>query len=111
MDMSSVLRSLLFFIVAGVCEIGGGYLFWQWLRNGQSYWLALAGVALLILYGIVPTFQPVNFGRAYAAYGGIFVAMSVFWGWWIDDIRPDRFDLMGGGIAVLGCLVIMFWPR
>src|SRR5580698_7677462 len=74
------LRSITLFIVAGLCEIGGGYLVWQWWRNHLSWYHGLAGAALLLAYGIVPTYQPQNFGRVYAAYGGVFVALSILWG-------------------------------
>ena len=106
-----MLHSLGLFILAGLCEIGGGYLFWLWLREGKTVWLAVLGVILLAIYGVIPTLQTVSFGRAYAAYGGIFVVLSIFWGWWVDRIVPDRFDLLGGGIAFLGVLVIMYAPR
>jgi small multidrug resistance family-3 protein len=99
------------FILAGLFEIGGGYLVWLWLREGRSLWVAVAGAVVLILYGIVPTFQPQNFGRVYAAYGGVFVVLSILWGWKIDKIIPDRYDLVGGAICLLGVLVIMYWPR
>lgn len=109
--MAQIARSLGFFILAGLCEIGGGYLVWLWLRDGKSVLLALAGAAVLFLYGIVPTFQPANFGRVYAAYGGVFVALSLLWGWVIDKTPPDRFDLIGGLVAVIGVFVIMYAPR
>ncbi|WP_263970589.1 YnfA family protein [Leptolyngbya sp. KIOST-1] len=64
-----MVRSLLFFVLAGLCEIGGGYLVWLALREGKSPWLAVLGVAILGIYGAVPTLQPTHFGRAYAAYG------------------------------------------
>jgi small multidrug resistance family-3 protein len=75
-----VAKSLAFFVVAGLCEIGGGYLVWLWLREGRSIWVAIAGAVVLFLYGIVPTLQPANFGRVYAAYGGVFVVLSILWG-------------------------------
>ncbi len=75
-----IAKSLLFFLAAGLCEIGGGYLVWLWLREGKSTWYALVGAVVLILYGVIPTFQPANFGRVYAAYGGVFVALSLLWG-------------------------------
>jgi small multidrug resistance family-3 protein len=65
----------------------------------------------LIVYGIIPTFQPSTFGRVYAAYGGIFIVLSILWGWQIDKIAPDRLDLIGGLIALIGVVVIMYWPR
>jgi small multidrug resistance family-3 protein len=106
-----IVKSLLFFLVAGLCEIGGGYLVWLWLREGKSLIYGLCGAALLILYGFVPTLQPANFGRVYAAYGGVFIVLSLLWGWRVDGTVPDRFDVIGGVIALLGVLVIMYWPR
>lgn len=106
-----ITKSLSLFILAGLFEIGGGYLVWLWLREGKSVWVGVAGAAILVLYGIVPTLQPANFGRVYAAYGGIFVVLSILWGWQIDKVNPDRFDLIGGLIALVGILVIMYWPR
>ncbi len=73
--------TLFFFIIAGLCEIGGGYLVWLWLRDGMSWILGVLGGFVLFLYGVVPTFQPSHFHRIYAAYGGIFIVMAVVWGW------------------------------
>jgi small multidrug resistance family-3 protein len=106
-----ITKSLLFFILAGLCEIGGGYLVWQWLREGKSAWLAVLGAIILVLYGVIPTFQPAHFGRVYAAYGGIFIVMALLWGWLIDKIAPDRIDLIGGTIALIGVSIMMYWPR
>ena len=107
----TVLKSLIYFVGAGVCEIGGGYLIWLWLRERKSACYALLGLAILFLYGVIPTLQPANFGRVYAAYGGVFVALSIAWGWRIDGITPDRYDLIGGAIALIGVGVIMYAPR
>jgi small multidrug resistance family-3 protein len=106
-----MIRSLLLFVLAGLCEIGGGYLVWLWLREGKSIWLAIFGVLVLGVYGVLPTLQSVNFGRAYAAYGGIFIVLSILWGWLVDRIIPDKFDLLGACIAFWGVLVIMYAPR
>ena len=106
-----IAKSLLYFVLAGLCEIGGGYLVWLWLREKKSLWLAVLGALVLILYGIIPTFQPAHFGRVYAAYGGIFIVMAMLWGWQIDRIPPDKFDLIGGFIALIGVCIIMYWPR
>jgi small multidrug resistance family-3 protein len=106
-----VAKSALLFVAAGLCEIGGGYLVWLWLREGKSIWVALTGAVVLVLYGIIPTLQPAHFGRVYAAYGGVFVVMSILWGWKVDRIAPDRFDLVGGLICLVGVGVIMYWPR
>ncbi len=105
------IKSIILFILAGLCEIGGGYLVWLWLREGKSIWFAVAGAIILILYGVIPTLQPAHFGRVYAAYGGIFIVLSILWGWKIDKISPDRYDLIGGLICIIGVFVIMYWPR
>ncbi|MEM9137944.1 MAG: YnfA family protein [Cyanobacteria bacterium P01_F01_bin.42] len=106
-----MIRAICLFTLAGLCEIGGGYLVWLAIREGRSAWLAVFGIVILGLYGVVPTLQATNFGRAYAAYGGVFVALSIFWGWRIDQIPPDKFDLLGGFIILLGVFVMMFAPR
>jgi small multidrug resistance family-3 protein len=106
-----MIQSLLLFVLAGLCEIGGGYLFWLWLREGKSPWLAVLGGVMLVVYGVIPTLQPASFGRTYAAYGGIFIVLSIFWGLLVEKITPDKFDWLGGWIALLGVLVIMYAPR
>ena len=105
-----ILRSLALFVLAGLCEIGGGYLVWQWWRNGAPRLVGVLGAAVLVLYGIVPTYQPQHFGRVYAAYGGMFVVLSILWGWSVDRIAPDRFDLLGGALCLAGVFVVMYWP-
>ena len=106
-----MIRSIALFIAAGLCEIGGGYGVWLWLREKRSIGFAIAGAALLILYGILPTFQQAHFGRVYAAYGGVFIVLSILWGWTIDGIAPDRYDLIGGAICLIGIATIMYAPR
>ena len=107
----NIAMSLAYFLAAGLCEIGGGYLVWLWLREGKSVWLAVLGAVVLVLYGIIPTLQPAHFGRVYAAYGGVFIVLSLLWGWKIDGVSPDTPDVIGGVIALLGVFVIMYWPR
>jgi small multidrug resistance family-3 protein len=106
-----ILKSISYFLLAGVCEIGGGYFMWLWLRDDKPLAYGLIGAAILVLYGVIPTLQPANFGRVYAAYGGVFIALSILWGWKIDGIAPDRYDIIGGLIALVGVAVIMYWPR
>jgi small multidrug resistance family-3 protein len=103
--------TLLFFFIAGLCEIGGGYLVWLWLREGMSWIIGSLGGFVLFLYGIVPTFQPSYFHRIYAAYGGIFIIMAVFWGWLFEGIAPDKFDIIGAAIAIAGAIIIYYMPR
>lgn len=106
-------RSVSLFLIAGLCEIGGGYLVWLWLREDKSIWFGLFGGIVLMLYGIIPTLQPAvfNFGRVYAAYGGVFIVLSLLWGWQVDRKTPDIFDLIGAFICMVGVAVIMYWPR
>jgi small multidrug resistance family-3 protein len=111
MSVGAVTSSIFLFLLAGLREIGGGWLMWQWLREGRGLPWGLIGGLILILYGIIPTFQPAHFGRVYAAYGGFFIILSLLWGWVLDGNVPDRFDLIGGAIALAGVTVIMYWPR
>ncbi len=106
-----ITRSVFLFFLAGLCEIGGGWLVWQWLREEKGLAWALVGGIVLILYGIIPTFQPAHFGRVYAAYGGVFIVLSLVWGWLLDGNVPDHFDIVGAAIALVGVSVIMYWPR
>ena len=100
------------FVLAGLCEIGGGYLVWGWMREGKTLPWALAGASILALYGLVAALQPIaEFGRVYAAYGGIFIALALAWGVVVDGFRPDRYDLLGALICVAGVLVMVVPPR
>lgn len=109
--MINVVKSLFYFFLAGLFEIGGGYLIWLWLREGKPMWLGALGAVALVLYGVIPTLQPAQFGRVYAAYGGVFILMAMIWGWKVDGLLPDRYDLIGVSLALLGVLIIMYWPR
>ncbi|GEM45488.1 YnfA family protein [Deinococcus cellulosilyticus] len=106
-------KSILLFLLAGLAEIGGGYLVWIWLREGKPVWVGLLGGLILILYGILPTLQPtvLDFGRVYAAYGGLFIVLSLLWGWMVDGKTPDTPSLVGACIALMGAAVIAWWPR
>jgi len=99
------------FILAGLCEIGGGYLIWLAFREGRHWIYAAVGAVVLILYGIIPTMQPAHFGRVYAAYGGMFIVLSLLWGWSLDGDRPDSYDMIGAILCLGGMLVIMYAPR
>jgi len=110
-NTSLVVRSIILFLFAGVCEIGGGWLVWKCLRDHKPGWWGLLGSLILILYGVIPTLQPSHFGRIYAVYGGFFIVLSVLWGWGFDGDRPDHADVAGAFIALLGVCVMMYWPR
>lgn len=108
----SVVRSLLLFVLAAFAEIGGAWLVWQGVREHRGVAFIGAGIAALGAYGFVATLQDEpNFGRILAAYGGIFVAGSLAWGMVVDGFRPDRYDLAGAAICLLGVAVIMYAPR
>jgi small multidrug resistance family-3 protein len=106
-----MLQSILVFLLAGLCEIGGGYLIWQWLKQDKPYWYGIAGGIILALYGVVATWQTESFGRVYAAYGGVFIIMAMFWAWWVDGFRPDKYDIIGAMIVLFGVGIIYFSPR
>lgn len=107
-----MLRTLVIFAIAAVAEIGGAWLVWQGVRERRGIAWIGAGIIALALYGFVATLQnDANFGRILAAYGGIFVAGSLAWGVVADGFKPDRYDLAGAAICLVGVAVIMFSPR
>ena len=107
-----IAKSVVLFALAAVAEIGGAYLVWEGVREGKGWALAVLGGIALTAYGLLATLQPSNeFGRVLAAYGGVFVAGSLAWGVAFDGFRPDRYDLIGSAICVLGVAIIMYAPR
>jgi small multidrug resistance family-3 protein len=111
MTTMALLKSFALFILAGLCEIGGGYLIWLCLKDGKSWWYGALGGLILVLYGIVATWQTANFGRVYAAYGGIFIIMALLWAWKFDGFKPDKYDVIGAIIALIGAGIIIYFPR
>ena len=110
--MPEIARALLLFGVAGLAEIGGGWLVWQFLRADRPWPVGALGAVVLMAYGVIPTFQSEpHFGRVYAAYGGIFIVLSLLWGIVVDRFKPDGWDLLGAALALLGVVLIMFAPR
>jgi small multidrug resistance family-3 protein len=108
----NVVRSLLLFILAALAEIGGAWLVWQGVREHRGVLWAAGGVLALGAYGFVATLQPdAHFGRILAAYGGVFVAGSLVWGVVMDGFRPDRWDLVGAAVCLLGVALIMYARR
>jgi len=108
----TVLRSVLLFVLAAVAEIGGAWLVWQGVREHRGWVWIGAGVVALGLYGFVATLQPdANFGRILAAYGGVLVAGSLAWAMVLDGFRPDRYDVAGALLCLVGVTVIMYAPR
>ncbi len=108
----TVLRSISLFLLAALAEIGGAWLIWQGVRERRGAWWIGAGILSLGFYGFVATWQPdASFGRILAAYGGVFVAGSLAWGMVLDGFKPDRFDVAGALICLIGVAVIMYAPR
>ncbi|MGF7079106.1 YnfA family protein [Mucilaginibacter sp. UYCu711] len=107
----AIFKSLFIFILAGLLEIGGGYLVWLWLKEDKSWWMGLAGGFILALYGVVATWQTAGFGRVYATYGGIFIVLALIWAWKVDGFKPDRWDIIGAAIALIGACMIIYMPR
>jgi small multidrug resistance family-3 protein len=99
------------FLLAALAEIGGGYLVWLWIRQKKKIIFGIVGGIILFTYGIIPTLQPSNFGRIYAAYGGFFIISSILWGMMVDKKRPDKFEIIGSIVAVLGAAIIFYAPR
>lgn len=112
MDTVDIPRSILLFLLAAIAEIGGAWLVWQGVREHRGLLWIAAGMIALGLYGLVATLQPdANFGRILAAYGGVFVVGSLAWGMVADGFRPDRYDIAGAAICLVGVAIIMYAPR
>ncbi len=105
------IKSIAVFILAGLCEIGGGYLIWLCLKNDKPWWYGVLGAIILACYGVVATWQTSQFGRVYASYGGFFIACSIIWSVKFDHFVPDRYDIIGALIALLGVCIIYYAPR
>jgi len=106
-----IIFSLALFFAAAVLEIGGGYLIFLWLRENRGRLMGLLGIPVLFGYGVIQTFQPAHFGRVYAAYGAVFIVATVIWPLVITKKKPDRYEIIGAGIALIGAAVIMYAPR
>lgn len=105
------LKVLGLYALTALAEILGCYLPYLWLREGKSIWLLLPAAASLALFAWLLTLHPTAAGRVYAAYGGVYVSMAIFWLWAVDGVQPTVWDLVGSGVALLGMAIIMFAPR
>ena len=100
------------YIAAAFSEIAGCFAFWAWLRLGKSIWWVVPGVMALVLFAWLLTLAPsAAAGRAYAAYGGVYIAASLTWLWAIEGVRPDRWDVIGGAVCLAGAAISLFGPR
>jgi small multidrug resistance family-3 protein len=103
-------KILMLMLVSGILEVGGGYGVWVWIKDRSPLGVGLAGMAGLALYGVVAALEPLPFGRAYAAYGGVFVVLSLLFAMKIDGFRPDRWDMLGAGVIGAGVLILLYGP-
>lgn len=100
------------YIGAAIAEIGGCFAFWMWLRLGRPSWWGIIGTLSLVIFGLLLTRAEVAFaGRAFAAYGGVYIMASLLWLWAMEGIVPDRWDVVGTGICLMGAAVILWGPR
>lgn len=106
-----ILKSLSIFVLSGLCEIGGGYMIWQWLKQDKPLWYGLAGAIIMVFYGVVATWQTASFAKVYATYGGFFIVMSLLWAMKFDKYVPDKYDIIGGVIALAGVCIIYYGKR
>lgn len=105
-------RTALVYVGASVAEIAGCFGFWLWLRQDKSAWLLPASLVSLAAFAWLLTLAETNAaGRAYAAYGGVYIVASIFWLWQVENVQPDRWDIIGAGICLFGAAVILFAPR
>jgi small multidrug resistance family-3 protein len=106
------MKSLLWYTLAALCEIGGCFAFWAWLRLGKQPLWIVPGIVSLVLFALALTrVEAAAAGRVYAAYGGIYIVSSLLWLWIVEKTRPDHWDLMGAGICLAGAAIILFGPR
>ena len=106
------MNSVIIYAGAAIAEIGGCFAFWIWLRLGRSPWWGTVGATSLVLLGILLTRSEALYaGRAYAAYGGVYIAASLLWLWAIERVTPDLWDTVGAGISLVGAAIILWGPR
>jgi len=106
------MTSFIFYIAAALAEIGGCFAFWAWLRLGRSLYWVIPGLASLAVFAFLLTRIDSAFaGRAYAAYGGVYIAASLAWLWVVEGQRPDRWDLLGAIVCLVGAAIILYGPR
>jgi len=100
------------YIAAAIAEIAGCYAFWAWLRLDKSVWWTVPGLMALALFAyFLPLIEAEHAGRAYAAYGGVYIVSTIAWLWVVEGAKPDQWDFIGGVVCLLGATIILFGPR
>jgi small multidrug resistance family-3 protein len=106
------MKTTVVFVLAALAEIAGCFSFWAWLRLGKSIVWLIPGMASLASFAYLLTLVDTSTaGRAYAAYGGVYIMASLLWLWAVERVRPDRWDTVGAFISLIGAGIIVFWPR
>jgi small multidrug resistance family-3 protein len=106
------MTTILAYIGAALAEIAGCFSVWAWLKLGKSVWWLVPGMASLALFASLLTLvESAAAGRAYAAYGGVYIAASLVWLWAVEGVRPDRWDTLGTAVCLAGAALILFGPR
>ena len=106
------MKTVVVYVGAAIAEIAGCFAFWGWLRLGKPAWWLLPGLLSLAAFAYLLTLVETEAaGRAYAAYGGIYIVASLAWLWAVESVRPDRWDVAGAGLCLVGAAVILWWPR
>ncbi len=108
----TLMQTGLAYIGAAAAEIAGCFAFWAWLRLGASVWWLIPGIASLVAFAYLLTLvDSIAAGRAYAAYGGVYISASLLWLWTVENLRPDRWDVIGALLCLAGAAIIIFGPR
>ena len=106
------MRSFAIYVAAALAEIAGCFAFWAWLRLDRSVFWVLPGVVSLVVFALLLTrIESLYAGRAFAAYGGVYIAAALGWLWAVEGTRPDRWDVIGGAICLVGAAIIVLGPR
>ena len=106
------MSTIAIYAAAAMAEIAGCFAFWGWLRLGKPWWWAIGGVASLVAFAWLLTLVPTEFaGRAFAVYGGIYILGTLAWMRVVEGFHPDRWDIIGAGVSVLGAAIILWGPR
>ncbi len=105
------LKTFVLFLITALAEIIGCYLPYLWLNQNKSIWLLIPASISLAIFAWLLTLHPATAGRVYAAYGGVYICVAIFWLWAVDGIKPTNWDLVGAAVALIGMSIIMFAPR
>lgn len=100
------------YIGAAIAEIAGYFAFWAWLRLDKSVWWVVPGMIALALFAYLLTLvEAEHAGRTYAAYGGVYIVSAIAWLWIVEGAKPDRWDMIGASVCLIGATIILFGPR